>query len=358
MSTVTDFELRDALHLSFLHSTDAMVITNTQGIIVDVNPSFTRIYGYTQAEARGKTNAIVRSSHTTDAFYKRMWADIRNPQIGFWKGEIYNRCKDGTEIPALLTITPYKHEGKIAGYMGISVCIEAQKELHERLIQHEKMVSLGLMLAGVAHEIGNPLTSISSIVQMLQRKVEEPFVGEKLALIREHIDRITHVIRDLMESAHVNSDVTETVSVRDCLTRALELVRFHPQVRYLSVVMDVSDKDSYLVVGSATRLQQVFTNILINAGDAMDGKGQVLIRFKTQNGFYQVDFLDEGSGFTAKSLEHAFDPLFTTKSPGKGTGLGLYICQNIVRAQSGAIHVSNRPDGKGAQVSVWLPIKT
>ena len=232
MAAVTDIKLADALHLCFAHSTDAIVITDAKGLIIDVNASFTRMFGYTREEALGKTNGIIRSSVTTNNFYQAMWADILDPHKNYWKGEIFNRRKDGVEMPVLLTISTYYYKDQLAGYMGISVDIAPQRILQDKLLQHEKMVSLGLMVAGVAHEIGNPLTSISSIVQALQRKVTESKVLEKLAQIREHIDRITHVVRDLMENTHASHYQAMSVNLHDVLLKAIDLARFHQHVRY------------------------------------------------------------------------------------------------------------------------------
>ena len=141
--------MQDALRIyqqSFRDSTDTIVITNNKGEIIDANPAWLKLYGYTLEEVLGKTTHIIRGACTNDSLYKDMWEEIRDQEKGFWTGEIVNRKKNGEEIPILLTITPIRSNGAIIGYMGIGIDITEQKKFEnfKAKIGHQKIFSAKL----------------------------------------------------------------------------------------------------------------------------------------------------------------------------------------------------------------------
>ena len=125
-------------------SNEPIMITNQQGQLVYTNPAWHRTYGYSKDEALGQTPRILRSKHQDDDFYKRMWEQILNPEVGYWKGKLINLSKQGLEIPVLLTITPYRNlENKILGYMAVALDLSEQEKLEIQIAAQERLVTIG-----------------------------------------------------------------------------------------------------------------------------------------------------------------------------------------------------------------------
>ncbi|HHL70984.1 MAG TPA: PAS domain-containing sensor histidine kinase, partial [Bacteroidetes bacterium] len=144
---------------AFLNSTDAIIITNLHGKITEANTAFLELFGYSHDEVIGRTTSFLRSSRTSDELYRQMWTSLE--EKGEWKGEIYNRTKHGEEIPVWLSITSVYEDDKRVGYMGFEIDMRPQKKLEKRILQSERLAVIGKMAAKVAHEIRNPLSSIS-----------------------------------------------------------------------------------------------------------------------------------------------------------------------------------------------------
>jgi PAS domain S-box-containing protein len=156
-----EHEIALTLYQAFRRSNDVMFYCDQNGTIVDVNDAFIRHYGWSREEVIGQNPRILRSRYTTPDTYKEMWAQILNPDIGFWRGELVNRSKDGREIPVVLTITGVRDEsGSVVGYVSNATDVGDLRRLQERLAQTEALAQLGRMAAVVAHEIRNPLGSI------------------------------------------------------------------------------------------------------------------------------------------------------------------------------------------------------
>src|SRR4051794_5361374 len=138
------------LYQAFKRSNDVMFYCDREGAIVDVNDAFTRHYGWTQAEALGKNPRILRSRYTNESTYKEMWTRILDPKIGFWRGELVNRSKDGRDIPIVLTITAVRGEdGAVVGYVSNAMDVGELRRLQERVAQSEALAQLGQMAAVV-----------------------------------------------------------------------------------------------------------------------------------------------------------------------------------------------------------------
>jgi PAS domain S-box-containing protein len=153
-------------------SNDAMMMTNPQGYLQYVNPAWCTIYGYDRHEVLGRNPRFLQSGHQDSAFYDKMWQAILDPEVGGWRGELINRTKHGDTIPVLLTITPIRNvEGELQGYLGIAVDISKQKELQLRLLQQDRLASIGLLAGGLIHQLGTPLTVARGRAMILARKM-------------------------------------------------------------------------------------------------------------------------------------------------------------------------------------------
>ena len=235
--------------------------------------------------------------------------------------------------------------------------IEQLRRLNEHLIRTEKLAAAGTLAAGVAHEVNNPLASISSLVQILQtRSAGDAEAVEMLRLISQQIARITQVLRDMMEFARTRPPERAPLDVNSVVTASLRLASFDKAFQRLHVT-SLPAPEAPAISADAGQLQQVFLNLLLNARDAMPEGGELRVetRYDPKVGEIAVEISDTGTGIAPEHRAHVFDPFFTTKPAGSGTGLGLAVCYGIVTAHGGSIEVAPN-DGRGTRVLVRLPV--
>ena len=249
---------------------------------------------------------------------------------------------------------------------------EELKQSQRLLVRQEKLASLGRLAAGLAHELNNPLSSVAGFAEALQRRAAEgemahlPEAGEVreyLAMIREEVSRAATIVRRLLDYARQREPTFGLVDVQGVVTQAVSFVQRQARLANQRLVVIPFPAGS-LVHADALMLQQVFLNLLTNALDAVEGGGEVRIsahhRPEDVRGAAQawIDVVvsDTGTGIAPEDLVKVFDPFFTTKEVGKGTGLGLAICQSIIEQHRGTIEVQSEGVGKGAAVTVSLPL--
>ncbi|MDE2141207.1 MAG: PAS domain S-box protein [Elusimicrobia bacterium] len=338
----------------FRRSNDVMFYSDAKGIILDVNEAFTAHYGYTRQEVLGKTPAVLRSRHSTDELYKRMWRSILDPKKGFWRGELVNKAKDGREIPLVLTITAVRDEkGAVMGYISNGVDLSEMKALEERVAHAETLAIIGEMAAVVAHEIRNPL---GSIVMAAQQLADE-------SLPADDRDTVTRVLRH--ESKRLNEALTNFLSYARprALNRAQnDLNALLKDVGRLAFANKDLAGESRLTLAldkslepfpfDADQIRQVVWNMVLNAIQALGGDGTVAVRSGKGEGSAWFSVSDTGPGIAESMRADLFKPFRTTKQ--QGTGLGLAIAERIVKAHGGAIEIESRLR-RGTTFTVRLP---
>ncbi len=233
------------------------------------------------------------------------------------------------------------------------------KKLEQQVMHSEKLAALGRLAAGVAHEIGNPLTSISTFAQMLREMAQDEFSQKSLDIINNHIQRITDIVRRMATFARADSLNIKEVQLNDVLQSTLDLMRLDKRMKS-SIAMKISlDPGLPKIMIDEGQISQVFINLILNALDAMPDGGSLNIATRhvpDGNGreLIEVAFADTGTGIPADELGKIFDPFFTTKEAGKGTGLGLSLSYEIVRRFKGDILVQSEV-GKGTVFTISLP---
>ena len=238
----------------------------------------------------------------------------------------------------------------------MSADIESLRSLNEKLARAERLAAMGTLAAGVAHEVNNPLASISSLVQMLRsQSADNAETREKLDLISTQIDRITRVTRDLTEFARVRPASRSEVDINEVIEASLRLASFDSEFQKLELVKSLSS-DLGRIVADGDQLQQVFLNLLLNSRDAMPLGGTLSVSSTRKNGEITISIKDSGAGISDSARTQLFDPFFTTKPAGKGTGLGLSVCYGIVSAHDGRIEVES--ESGGTVFNVILPVTT
>jgi signal transduction histidine kinase len=225
----------------------------------------------------------------------------------------------------------------------------------EQLVQSKKLASLGTMLAGVAHEVNNPLSNISSSCEIVLEEFDDGDKEWQKSLLRkvlEQVDKARSIVLNLLEFSRNKDFSKEDFNVKQIFDRTLSLL--HGQIP--SNVHVVTEIDNDLTIyADKQRMQQAFMNLLTNAVHAIDGEGEVRVRArKRKDGSARIVIRDTGGGIREEDLPRVFDPFFTTKDVGKGTGLGLFITHDIILRHGGTITVESTP-GKGTTFAIRIP---
>ncbi|MDQ3907335.1 MAG: ATP-binding protein [Acidobacteriota bacterium] len=242
--------------------------------------------------------------------------------------------------------------------------IERLRALNDQLVRTEKLAAAGQLAAGVAHEVNNPLASISSLVQILQSRLPDAAddkqsaeTREMLRLVSQQIARITQVLRDMMDFARQRQPARAPIDIARLLESSIRLASFDKDFKRLKLSTDF-DPHAPQVSADSDQLQQVFLNLLLNARDAMPEGGELRVstRHDARACEVVVEIADTGAGIAPEHLAHVFDPFYTTKPAGRGTGLGLAVCYGIVTAHGGRIELAP-DDSRGTRATVALPVQ-
>ncbi len=337
------------------HTVNPIQITDAKGKIIYVNPAYERITGYTKEELIGRDPSILNSGKQPKEFWQNAWKVILSGQE--WISQVQNKRKNGDLFYTELLISPIIDEAKtVIGFLGAHRDITEQKMLEQQLVRSQKMETFGTLAAGIAHEVGNPLTSISSIVQVILRTTDDAFAKEKLDLVKNQINRITKIIRELVDFSRPSTYDVKRIDVNAILRDAMNIVQYGKKVQHIQFTITLTDNLPSVTVVS-DQLVQVFLNILMNAVDACEeGKHTISVHSVLDKDIVHIIIGDTGTGIAETDIEKVFDPFFTTKEVGKGTGLGLWVSLGIIKNFGGDIRVESVL-GKGTIFTVLLPLK-
>ncbi len=234
--------------------------------------------------------------------------------------------------------------------------ITQQKKLQASLLHQEKMAAFGMVAAGVAHEMGNPLSAIEMHLQLLDETSLSDEDADSIQTLRKETARLRRTLRELVDFARRRRTEATLVSVQSVINDALRLIRFDTRMRNVTTRVEV-DPETPPVFIVEDHLTQVMVNLIINAVDAMPKGGKLKVDARYIGKQVAIRVRDNGTGMMKATLERAFEPLYTTKEAGKGTGLGLSICRDVLQAADGTIDLHSAPD-KGTTVVLTLPAQT
>jgi PAS domain S-box-containing protein len=328
-----------------------ILVLDLDGRIVRWNRAMENLVGRPRAEVLGRT--------LDDVFPPSFLASMRESLVldRLQRGAHVDRAHLGGpegELTLNLTVAPFEVGPDRVGTILILEDVTSRVHLQEQLQHSEKMASIGLLAAGVAHEVNTPLAGISSYTQMLRQQVaaEDPR-APLLEKIEKQTFRAAKIITNLLNFARASSSDVETLDVNQVLKDVLSLVEHQLEHARIKVRRELAE-DLPRVRGNENRLQQVFFNLVLNARDAMPSGGWLTIATRARAGEVVVAVRDTGEGIRREDLKRIYDPFFTTKGTGKGTGLGLSVSYGIVREHGGTITVDSAPD-KGTCFEVALP---
>src|SRR5690242_11777426 len=246
-------------------------------------------------------------------------------------------------------------DGSRLGRLVLLDDITQRVRLEDQMVQTEKLTSLGLLAAGVAHEVNTPLAVISNYAQMLAKQMPADDPRQKTVdRIVKQTFRASEIVNNLLNFSRTGGAESVELDLNAVIDETLTLVQHPLKTAHVTVLKNYADKLPP-VLGSTTRLQQVFLNLLMNARDAMPTGGMIEVRTGTQNGSVEIEVSDTGAGIPPENLHRIFDPFFTTKASGRGTGLGLSVSYGIIKEHAGKVDVRSTP-GKGTSFRLEFPV--
>ena len=337
---------------------DLILVVDTDSRYTFISPRCKEVLGYDLSETSGMKFGDRTHSEDLPALLS-LFNDILSGRETFASLEVRVRHKLGDWRRVRFNFSPLTGEtGKIEGVVLSGRDVTELKRLEEQLIQAEKLAAMGQMLAGVAHELNNPLTAILGVTELLrERQNVEDVTKRQLELTHRQARRAARIVQNLLEFSRPASPQKKPVDLNSIVDRTLQL--HEHSLRRNNVEVDFrAQPDLPQIVGDANQLIQVFLNLVTNAEQAIREvreSGRIQIRFARQGSRIAATFQDDGVGLTAEAIPRIFDPFYTTKRPGGGTGLGLSICNSIVREHGGTIEAAALPAG-GSAFTVYLPI--
>ena len=334
----------------FEKSTEAIFLMSDSGRIVNANDRWTQLTGMSPAESEQLT---LDAREDGPALTLHEWtrraglSELVVPELTLTRS-------DGARRIIELRLNPIDVMGQRA-VLGVAHDITRRKELEEQLLRSEKLAAMGTLAASVAHEINNPLEGIKNCLNLLKTKLPP---GEKdaelLDLVEKGFVRIRDIVRKVLDFHRPAATVMEPLDLNTVLLGLVGLFRNDFSNRNVKLVLDLAPHLEP-VSGNRSHLEQVFTNIILNAEDAMDKGGSLTVTSAHDAGEVTVLFVDTGHGISKEDMKNVLQPFFTRKRSGKGTGLGLWISHSVIQDHRGRLEISSEP-GHGTTVSVILPV--
>jgi PAS domain S-box-containing protein len=382
-------ELQLQLQAIALESTVyAVVITDVEGRILWVNPAFSELTGYSREEAMGRNPRVLKSGVHDAGFYRQMWQRLRAGKV--WEGEVVNRRRGGSLYTEHMTITPVRADGEaITHFIAIKYDVSERKALEAKLIQSQKLESIGQLAAGVAHEINTPIQFIGDNLRFLKDAFIEilPRLGQAapaeaetaraeladLAYYRDELPRaiedslegvehVAKIVRSMKAFSHPGTSDMTGVDINSVIDNAVTISR--NEWKYVADLALELAPELPLVPGLPGELGQVFLNMIVNAAQAIESalgerpqeKGRIAISSARKGEAVQIRVSDSGCGIPPEHQSQIFDLFFTTKDVGKGSGQGLALAHAVVVEQHGGSISVESALGQGTTFIVELPM--
>ncbi len=361
------FQNQQLLMTVIEQSAESIVITDTAGVILYVNPAFEQITGYSPVEAMGQTPRILKSGKQDAAYYKDLWHTIISGQI--WHSRIINKKKDGSLYTEDSSITPVRDQsGQITNYVAVNRDVTNELNLEKQYYQAQKMEAIGRLAGGISHDFSNLLTAIMGYVELASITLSSDHpVYDNLQSIQKTAERAAALTRQLLIFARRQVVEPQILNLNDLILNLDKMLR-----RLIGEDIELvflSGLDLGQVKVDPGQMEQVIVNIVVNARDAMPDGGKLTLETAnitlaaadvrnhtgiTPGQYVSLTISDTGHGITEEVKTHIFEPFFTTKDKGKGTGLGLATCFGIITQCDGYIYLKSIPE-QGATFKIYLP---
>lgn len=347
-------EERDRLRAIVDAAVDGIIAIDETGRILELNPAALQIFGYEAHELLGKNVKVLmpqpfRDEH--DGYVEHYLRTGERRIIGIGR-EVRGRRKDGSVFPQYLGVAESTVGGKRV-FTGIVRDLGLLRQAEERARQAEQLAALSTITAGIAHDVGTPMTTILGYAELLERSAPDDKSRDRARHIVDQVRRVTDLLQTLLNIARPRRAEPERIDVAGVLDHSVDFFREKLKGRGIVVERDYAARPT--VVADRDRLEQIFLNLIVNAADAMPSGGTLSVRIERRDPeFVQIEIEDTGVGIEPEDLDRIFDAFYTTKARGKGTGLGLLVSQRIIREHGGTLRVQSEV-GKGTCFTLTLP---
>lgn len=356
---------KERLAAAIEHAVDEVLITDLNGCIEYVNPAFEQVTGYSRYEVLGKTPSVLKSGRHSDEFYRDLWETISAGMV--WSSRIINKIKDGSLIEEDATISPiFDGSGRSIGYVAVKRDVTDRVRMEERLRQANKMESLGTLAGAIAHDFNNILNGIIGLTSL--SLLEADARGKIAANLNEIMrtgETAKELVRQILAFTRKESSEYKALALQDVAKDVIKLLRC--TISGKIKIVEQLDGDCPAIWGNSSQMYQVVMNLGTNAYQAMRREGGVLtvaVSELSEPGAWhdaegrrlvRLVISDTGCGMSPEVRKHIFDPYFTTKKEGEGTGFGLATVHKVVSAHHGTIDVQSEP-GRGTTFSLTFPV--
>jgi two-component system NtrC family sensor kinase len=338
---------------------DLVVVLDCESRYTFVSPQVFDVLGYQPEELIGKRVGSRTEFHDR-AVSQKLFDDLISNRVPDGQFDYRTQHKNGEWRVFRASARPLHDEsGGVTGVIASVRDITEQQRLEHQLIQSERLAAMGQMIAGVAHELNNPLTTILGVTELMRDHTADEHSRHQLELAHRQARRAAHIVQSLLVFSRPSTPRNSLLHLADLLQRTLQLHEHSLRANQVRVDF-VARPDLPTVLGDSNQLTQVFLNLIVNAEQAIREvreQGTLRIRLGVVGERVLITFQDDGVGIRRETLPRIFDPFFTTKRPGRGTGLGLSICMAIIREHNGDISAQPLPDG-GSVFTISLPICT
>ncbi|NVL89735.1 MAG: PAS domain S-box protein [Desulfobacterales bacterium] len=342
-----DLEQLEAINASIVYSMDSGLLTlNSANIVTTFNRAAEMITGFSREEVLGKPLSNIFPDVVQFA------ASSGGGQKKAYRYDVEFKRKDGTVGYLGFSMSSLKEpDGKPIGNLLIFQDLTAFKNMEEHVKRVEKLAAIGEMAAGIAHEIKNPLASMSGSIQLLNKEVNiTPVAGKLMGIVLREADRLSTLANDFLLFARPGSGKMESVELSSAISDTLELFRKNGVFQNRIPVVQDFTTDVWTEM-DPKHTRQILWNLLLNAAQAIDGTGTIHVSLRTVEDMVQVTVRDDGCGMSEETISRIFDPFFTTKA--HGTGLGLSIVHRLLESYNGRLDVQSQ-QGQGSTFNLYL----
>ncbi|MGA1790731.1 MAG: ATP-binding protein, partial [bacterium] len=347
------------------NSADAIISTDLDGTIVTWNKGAETMFGFSGQAAIGRPWNFLAAENDRKKLQNLFQWVKKSGAISNFRADIITMS--GEPLPISLTISLIKdNDGHIYGISGIFKDLSEAKKIKKQMIQSQRMISLGAMATSMAHDINDPLASLSTYTHLLMTRTKGFGIAQltdNLAKVEEDADKIGQMVKDLLWYATPSDHALGMVDIHEILKKSLSFAAYQVNVQKIEVKKDLSAKESLVMVNSR-ELIQALVNILTNAVESMPDGGTMTIQTTSANGKMPeneekgilIKIRDTGIGIPEGNISRIFEQFFTTRSDEKGNGLGLYVARAIIEDHHGSIEVESEID-KGTCFTIRLPLR-
>jgi two-component system NtrC family sensor kinase len=326
---------------------DLILITRANGAFEHANDACVHALGYAREELSSKTLA-----NLLERGFERMMDHIGSEvrQKGIWRGTLVHRRKDGSTFPAATTVVALRNrDGIVTHFVGVARDITGELKLRDQLVHSERLSAIGELVAGVAHEINNPLQTIVGCVElMIEERRPTGDIGD-LEIVRKEAARAGQIVRNLLAFVRCSSPDRSAADLNQIARAAVRLREHQLALANISLHFELFDGVLPVLV-NREEIQQVVLNLVTNAEHAIgDAPGSITVRTVAGERSHLVQVIDTGPGISAELWGRVFEPFFTTKEVGEGTGLGLSIALGIAHAHGGTLALCQTEAGLPAE---------